>query len=83
MTRVAVRVPCAGAVLTAVAVLSRARPSVSLHPSGLQVVVTFHSSARMMNILMDDIRPFKDVSIKVPIDPVSWRGLMGWFTTLQ
>ena len=39
--------------------------SVSQHPSGLQVAVTFHSGLRLMNILMDDIRPYMDLSIKV------------------
>jgi hypothetical protein len=39
--------------------------SVALHPSGLQLVVTFHSCVRLMSILMDDIRAIKDLSIKV------------------
>jgi len=37
---------------------------VAMHPSGLHVVVGFADKVRIMNILMDDIRGFKDFSIK-------------------
>lgn len=37
---------------------------VAMHPSGLHIVVGFADKLRIMNILMDDIRGFKDFSIK-------------------
>ncbi|KAJ0409484.1 hypothetical protein P43SY_002374 [Pythium insidiosum] len=38
--------------------------SVSCHPSGLYLLVGFADKLRLMNILMDDIRPFKEFAIK-------------------
>lgn len=38
--------------------------SVAFHPSGLHVLVGFSDKLRLMNILMDDIRPFKEIPIK-------------------
>jgi len=38
--------------------------SVSFHPSGLHVLVGFADKLRLMNILMDDIRTFKEFPIK-------------------
>lgn len=35
-----------------------------MHPSGLHVLVGFHSSVKLMNLLMDDIRPSKEFAIK-------------------
>eukprot|EP00484_Ammonia_sp_Unknown_P020709 CAMPEP_0197023492 /NCGR_PEP_ID=MMETSP1384-20130603/4170_1 /TAXON_ID=29189 /ORGANISM="Ammonia sp." /LENGTH=1252 /DNA_ID=CAMNT_0042451707 /DNA_START=35 /DNA_END=3793 /DNA_ORIENTATION=+ len=37
---------------------------VAVHPNGLHIVVAFADKLRMMNILMDDIRAYKDFSIK-------------------
>ncbi|XP_018422114.1 PREDICTED: cilia- and flagella-associated protein 57 isoform X1 [Nanorana parkeri] len=38
--------------------------SVSLHPSGLHVLVGFSDKLRLMNLLIDDIRPFKDFTVR-------------------
>ncbi|KAF1329363.1 hypothetical protein FI667_g5923, partial [Globisporangium splendens] len=38
--------------------------SVSCHPSGLYLLVGFADKLRLMNILMDDIRPFKEFAVK-------------------
>lgn len=38
--------------------------SVAFHPSGLHVLVGFTDKLRMCNLLMDDIRPFKEFPIK-------------------
>jgi WD40 repeat protein len=38
--------------------------SIALHPSGLHVLVGFSDKLRLMNILMDDIRPYKEFQIK-------------------
>eukprot|EP00967_Tisochrysis_lutea_P077403 scaffold105095_cov27-Tisochrysis_lutea.AAC.1 len=38
--------------------------SVSFHPSGLHVLAGFSDKLRIMNLLMDDIRPYKEFAIK-------------------
>lgn len=38
--------------------------SISMHPSGLQVLVGFNDKLRLMNLLMDDIRIAKEVNIR-------------------
>ncbi|DAZ95763.1 TPA: hypothetical protein N0F65_010265 [Lagenidium giganteum] len=38
--------------------------SASCHPSGLYLLVGFADKLRLMNILMDDIRPFKEFAVK-------------------
>ena len=38
--------------------------SVAFHPSGLNVLVGFTDKLRLMNLLMDDIRTYKEFSIK-------------------
>jgi len=38
--------------------------SVAFHPSGLHVLVGFSDKLRLMNLLMDDIRPYKEFGIK-------------------
>ncbi|KAL5255192.1 hypothetical protein ACHWQZ_G014581 [Mnemiopsis leidyi] len=38
--------------------------SVALHPSGLYVLVGFSDKLRLMNILIDDIQPFKEFTIR-------------------
>ncbi|EQC33951.1 hypothetical protein SDRG_08631 [Saprolegnia diclina VS20] len=38
--------------------------AVALHPSGLHVVVAFTDKLRMLNILMDDIRPYREFPVK-------------------
>lgn len=38
--------------------------SIAFHPSGLHVLVGFADKLRLMNLLMDDIRPYKEFSIK-------------------
>lgn len=39
--------------------------SIALHPSGLYVLVGFSNKLMMMNLLIDDIRSFKEFPIKV------------------
>eukprot|EP00049_Salpingoeca_infusionum_P018833 m.358992 g.358992 ORF g.358992 m.358992 type:complete len:1196 (+) comp18362_c0_seq1:186-3773(+) len=43
---------------------SEAAYSVAIHPSGLFVLVGFGDKLRLMNLLMDDIRPFREFSIR-------------------
>ena len=38
--------------------------SIALHPSGLFVLVGFSEKLRLMNLLIDDIRPFKEFMIR-------------------
>eukprot|EP00240_Pyramimonas_obovata_P000064 CAMPEP_0118921440 /NCGR_PEP_ID=MMETSP1169-20130426/720_1 /TAXON_ID=36882 /ORGANISM="Pyramimonas obovata, Strain CCMP722" /LENGTH=1196 /DNA_ID=CAMNT_0006862159 /DNA_START=210 /DNA_END=3800 /DNA_ORIENTATION=+ len=38
--------------------------SIAFHPSGLHILVGFADKLRMMNLLMDDIRAFKEFGIK-------------------
>ena len=38
--------------------------SVALHPSGLYMLVGFSDKLRLMNILIDDIRTFKEITIR-------------------
>ncbi|XP_063795375.1 cilia- and flagella-associated protein 57 [Pseudophryne corroboree] len=38
--------------------------SVSLHPSGLYVLVGFSDKLRLMNLLIDDIRPVKEFTVR-------------------
>ncbi|CAK4695392.1 unnamed protein product [Aphanomyces euteiches] len=38
--------------------------AVALHPSGLHIVVAFTDKLRMLNILMDDIRPYREYGVK-------------------
>ena len=38
--------------------------SVAMHPSGLHVLVGFVDKLRLLNLLVDDIRPFKEFPIK-------------------
>lgn len=38
--------------------------SVTLHPSGLFVLVGFSEKLRLLNILIDDIRVFKEIAIR-------------------
>ena len=38
--------------------------SVAFHPSGLHVLVGFSDKLRLCNLLMDDIRPYREFSIK-------------------
>jgi cilia- and flagella-associated protein 57 len=37
---------------------------VSFHPSGLHVLVGFADALRLMNLLMDDLRPYKEYPVK-------------------
>ena len=39
--------------------------SVAFHPSGLHILVGFADKLRLMNLLMDDIRPYKEFAIKM------------------
>ena len=36
----------------------------ALHPSGLSVLVGFSEKLRLMNLLIDDIRPYKEFMIR-------------------
>jgi len=38
--------------------------SVALHPSGLYVVVGFSDKLRLMNLLIDDVRTFREFPIR-------------------
>ena len=38
--------------------------SIALHPSGLYILVGFSDKLRLMNILIDDIRIFKEFTIR-------------------
>eukprot|EP00744_Colponema_vietnamica_P001225 GILI01002055.1.p1 GENE.GILI01002055.1~~GILI01002055.1.p1 ORF type:complete len:1251 (-),score=376.19 GILI01002055.1:222-3974(-) len=38
--------------------------SVAFHPSGFHILVGFSDKLRLMNVLMDDIRPYKEFPIK-------------------
>mmetsp|Transcript_12785 Transcript_12785/g.26063 ORF Transcript_12785/g.26063 Transcript_12785/m.26063 type:complete len:1199 (+) Transcript_12785:49-3645(+) len=38
--------------------------SVAFHPTGLHLLVGFADKLRLMNVLMDDIRPYREFSIK-------------------
>ena len=38
--------------------------SVAIHPSGLFLLVGFSEKLRLMNVLIDDIRPFKEIMIR-------------------
>ena len=38
--------------------------SIALHPSGLFILVGFSDKLRLMNILIDDIRTFKEFTIR-------------------
>ncbi|XP_076149428.1 cilia- and flagella-associated protein 57-like [Alosa pseudoharengus] len=38
--------------------------SVALHPSGLYILVGFTDKLRLMNLLIDDIRPFKELTVR-------------------
>lgn len=38
--------------------------SIALHPSGLFVLVGFSEKLRLLNLLIDDIRPFKEFMIR-------------------
>ena len=38
--------------------------SVAFHPSGLHILVGFADKLRLMNLLIDDIRPFKEFGVK-------------------
>lgn len=38
--------------------------SVAFHPSGLHIIVGFSDSLRLCNLLMEEIRPYKDFAIK-------------------
>eukprot|EP00286_Rhodomonas_abbreviata_P019738 CAMPEP_0181309260 /NCGR_PEP_ID=MMETSP1101-20121128/11919_1 /TAXON_ID=46948 /ORGANISM="Rhodomonas abbreviata, Strain Caron Lab Isolate" /LENGTH=1189 /DNA_ID=CAMNT_0023415733 /DNA_START=168 /DNA_END=3733 /DNA_ORIENTATION=- len=38
--------------------------SLAFHPSGLQLLVGFSDKMRLMNVVMDDIRPFKEFAVK-------------------
>ena len=42
--------------------------SCAMHPSGLHVLVGFTDKLRLMNILMDDIRPCREFSVKGCVD---------------
>ncbi len=38
--------------------------SIALHPSGLFILVGFSDKLRLMNLLIDDVRPFKEFTIR-------------------
>ena len=38
--------------------------SIALHPSGLYILVGFSDKLRLMNLLIDDIRTFKEFTIR-------------------
>ncbi|CAG5118964.1 unnamed protein product, partial [Candidula unifasciata] len=38
--------------------------SIALHPSGLYILVGFNDKLRLMNLLIDDIKPFKEFTVR-------------------
>lgn len=38
--------------------------SVALHPTGLFILVGFSDKLRLMSLLIEDIRPFKDFTVR-------------------
>jgi cilia- and flagella-associated protein 57 len=38
--------------------------AVAIHPSGLYILVGFSDKLKMMNLLIDDIRPFREFSLR-------------------
>ena len=38
--------------------------SIALHPSGLYILVGFSDKLRLMNLLIDDIRTFKEFTVR-------------------
>ncbi len=36
----------------------------ALHPTGLNILAGFSDKLRLMNLLMDDIRPFREFSLR-------------------
>jgi len=38
--------------------------SIALHPSGHYIMVGFNDKLRLMNVLIDDIRIFKEITIR-------------------
>ena len=42
--------------------------SLTLHPSGLYILVGFETSLRLLNILIDDIQMFKEFNIKACLE---------------
>jgi hypothetical protein len=38
--------------------------SIALHPSGLYILVGFNDKLRLQNLLIDDIRTFKEFNIR-------------------
>ena len=55
--------------------------SVAFHPSGLHVLVGFADKLRLMNVLMDDIRTFKEFPIKVCSCPRSFSAFLSEIQT--
>lgn len=47
--------------------------TISLHPSGHFVVVGFADKLRLMNLLIDDIRSFKEYSVRGCREVRCWR----------
>jgi hypothetical protein len=38
--------------------------SIALHPSGLYILVGFNDSLKLMNLLIDDIRPYWSANVR-------------------
>jgi hypothetical protein len=58
--------------------------SVAMHPSGLYVLVGFIDKLRLMNILMDDLRPVREFSIKScrEVPPSNSVSILEWRTCI-
>lgn len=39
--------------------------ALSFHPSGLHMIVSFPDKIRLCNLIYDEVRPFKEIAIKV------------------
>ena len=54
--------------------------SVAIHPSGLYILVGFSDKLRLMNLLIDDIRPFREFNIRGCREVyIKMRGFCVWF----
>jgi len=46
--------------------------SIALHPSGLYVAVGFSDKLRFMNLLIDDIRTFREFAVRGCREVITW-----------
>ena len=56
---------------------------VALHPSGFHVLIGFTDCLRLANILIDDIRPYKEFNIKACREAAFSRGRREFFQSFS